>query len=143
MKDGSKRMVVDSSVTVAWFFADEARPETDSVLRLLESGWEAIAPPIWPLEIANVFVVAERRQRQPWSELKAALRRLEKLPVTVEAIEVPRTFGEVISLARREELTAYDACYLELALRHSIPLATIDSKLRRSAAGMRIPLLPS
>jgi len=61
--DGTKRFVLDASVTLAWCFPDEGSKHTEAILDLLADGAEAIAPPIWPLEVANALLVGERRKR--------------------------------------------------------------------------------
>ena len=63
------------------------------------------------------------------------------LPISVEAVRVDRAFDQVLSLARHEQLTEYDAAYLELALRENLPLATLDDVLKRAAKKVGIALL--
>lgn len=47
----TKRLVLDASVTLAWFFTEETTPYTEGVFDLLLSGSEALAPAIWPFEV--------------------------------------------------------------------------------------------
>jgi hypothetical protein len=62
----TKRFVLDASVAVAWCFEDEATKFTESVLDLLSAGAEALVPAIWPVEVANALLIAERRKRIAW-----------------------------------------------------------------------------
>jgi len=60
----SERFVIDNSVVMAWCFEDKAGGYADAVLQSLE-GAEAVVPAIWPLEVGNVLLVAERKRRMP------------------------------------------------------------------------------
>jgi predicted nucleic acid-binding protein len=129
--------VVDASVTMAWCFADEATPETESVLDLFGSD-EAVVPAIWSLEVANVLLVAERRGRLSEAQASRFLELLQQLPIEVD--DVPVDPAAVVAAGRRHELSAYDASYLVLAERTGAPLATLDRRLREAAtrAGVRL-----
>ncbi len=124
--------VVDASVTLAWCFADEASDAADEALGRLERE-EAITPAIWPLEVANGLRTAERRGRLELADLARVRDLLLALPIEVEAIDLNLALGEVTEIARRLDLTAYDAAYVALAARLGLPLATVDERLRRAA----------
>ena len=133
------RFVLDCSMTMAWCFADEAELRTRSVLASLNVD-EAIVPGIWPLEVANVLAVCERRNRLSAAKVAAFVGMLTEYPITVDEQTAKKAFGEVLSLARFHRLTAYDAAYLELALRTGCPLASLDADLNTSATGLGIAL---
>jgi predicted nucleic acid-binding protein len=134
-------LVLDVSVAMAWHFEDEAAPETWAILdQLLEQG--AVVPALWSLEVANVLALAERRGRSNPVATAAFLRQLRELPVTVDEETEKRALGETLALARSENLSAYDACYLELAMRLGLPLATTDRQLRGAAGRLGVKLLP-
>jgi predicted nucleic acid-binding protein len=128
-----KRFVLDASVAVAWCFEDESTPFTEGVLDLLSAGTEVLTPAIWPFEVANALLVAERRKRLTVAQVTALLRRMAGLPISVESIEAGRVFEQILSVARQQNLTEYDAAYLELALRTGLPLATLDGKIKQAA----------
>jgi predicted nucleic acid-binding protein len=67
-------------------------------------------------------------------QVTAVLQRLANLPITIHPVQADRVFGDVLAVARREQLTEYDAAYLELALRSALPLATLDQGLRRAVS---------
>jgi predicted nucleic acid-binding protein len=140
MKAAVKQFVLDASVTVAWCFDDESTPLTEGILDLLSAGTEGIAPGIWPLEVANALLVAERRKRISLAQVTALLGRIVKLPVSVESTEPDRAFSQILSVAQQYQLTEYDAAYLELALRKGLAFATLDDRLRQAArkAGIRL-----
>jgi len=137
----AERFVIDASVVLAWCFEDEASPYADAVLERLAQA-EALAPIIWPLEVGNALVVSERRGRITPAETVRFLNLLRQLPIIVEGETPPRMFGEILSLAREQGLSAYDAAYLDLAMRAGAPLATLDEALRQAArrCGVRVYL---
>lgn len=134
MKAGAvKRLVLDASVAIAWCFEDESTPLTEGVLDLISRGAEGLTPAIWPFEVANALLNAERRKRITVAQVTALLRRIAGLPVSVEPLQVGRAFDQILAVARQQNLSEYDAAYLELALRESLPLATLDRELQQAA----------
>jgi predicted nucleic acid-binding protein len=133
-------IVIDSSVVLAWCFRDE---RTEATGRLLERArTEAIAVPIlWHLEIANVLALAERRRRITMAESAELIALLETLEVVVDEETWSRAFTRILDVAREERLTAYDAAYLELAMRLGIPLASKDQELCDAAERVGVTVL--
>ena len=126
------KFVLDASVALSWCFADEENPYARMVLHMLREA-DAIVPTIWPLEIANALVVAERRRRLKPTETSRFLSLIEGLDIVMDPGTPSHAFGETLSLARRHGLSAYDAAYLELAVRDALPLATLDGDLKNAA----------
>ena len=124
--------VLDASVTLAWAFEDEGGEYARDVLARLEKE-EACTTALWPLEISNGLLVAERRDRIEPTASARFTRLLLSLPIVVEPVDRRRVFEQSRILARRGNLSAYDAHYLELAIRYGIPLATLDEGLRQAA----------
>jgi predicted nucleic acid-binding protein len=137
----TKRLVLDASVAVAWCFSDKGTAYTEAILDLLADGGEAVAPAIWPFEVANAVLMGERRKRITPAQATAVLQRIGDLPVTLDPVRIDRAFGSTLLLARNEQLTEYDAAYIELALREGLPLATLDDRLRRAARNSGIVLV--
>ena len=135
------RWVLDASVTLTWCFEDEATPSTDALLAKLRAGDEATVPAHWPVEVANSLLVAIRRERISGEKANRFFQDLRALPIRVDPESSESVFGRVFALAEQFKLTAYDAAYLELAIRESLPLATLDADLRRAAHGAGVPLL--
>lgn len=124
--------VVDNSVVMAWCFEDEASAYTEGVLdRLRET--QALVPAIWPLEVANVLLIAERRDRLNEAQTTHFAQLLHLLPILVEEADVARILGSVLAVGRAHSLSAYDAAYLELAARQGLALATQDGRLKKAA----------
>jgi len=119
------RFVLDNTVTMAWCFSDEATEFTKTLLNRLSNLTDrAVVPALWLYEVANVVELAVRKRRIPAEKALAFLESLADLPVEVEN---PGT------LASQYQLTAYDAAYLELAIRHKLPIASLDKALSRAA----------
>lgn len=131
-------LVVDTSVAASWWFADEVTPATDAVLeRVVAEG--AVVPALFPAEVANVLVQAERRKRIAPALADRVLGILSGLPIEVEApLRAP---GGAVALARTHGLTVYDAMYLETAIRRALPLATLDGDLQRAARTAGVALV--
>lgn len=132
--------VLDNSVSAAWCFADQRTPYTDAVLLALAEGDTAMVPSLWRLEIVNSLVVAERRKKLEPFRSELFLRELLQLKIRVDHVGTTKAFGPILDLSRRFQRSAYDAAYLELAIRLNLPLATKDGPLRQAAlsAGVRM-----
>lgn len=131
--------VLDASITMAWAFA-EVTPLAAHVRALLAQD-EALAPPIWPLEIANAILVAERRGRLDAAHSTRFLTLLRTLDVVIDVTGAERTLSVVPELARVQGLSSYDAAYLELAMRDGVALAAADGALRSAASRVGVPLI--
>jgi predicted nucleic acid-binding protein len=134
--------VLDVSVTMAWHFEDEATVPIWQLLdRLISDG--AVVPGLWPLEVANVLALGERRGRSSAARIAGFVEQLAQLPVEIDGETERRALSEILALARSQDLTAYDAAYLELAMRRGLPLATVDRELRIAADALGVVVLPA
>jgi predicted nucleic acid-binding protein len=133
--------VVDSSIALTWCFEDEASHETDRLFeRVRDDG--AVVPGLWHLEVANVLLQAERRGRIGRADVARRLMLISDLPIATDQETTPRAWRETLSLARAENLTAYDAAYLELAERRGLPLMTRDNELGAAAKRLGVTVFP-
>ena len=133
-------LVIDSSITLAWFFGDERSDAADAVLRdVADHG--VIAPSLWRLEVANALQSAIGRKRIDTEFRDGTLADLRALMVTIDLETEMHAWATTLQLAERFGLTVYDAAYLELAQRSSLPLATLDQELRSAAGALGIRLL--
>jgi len=133
--------VLDSSVALAWLLPDEAGDATDVLANRLEQE-RAHVPAVWPLEVGNALLMAQRRARISDDELMRFISALSALPIEVDLARDTAGLARVIAIARDLALTAYDAAYVELAGRLALPLATLDAKLRQGCAKLNVPVLP-
>ncbi len=125
-------VVLDASTTLAWCFPDETSPYADDVLVALE-GRTILVPPIWSLEIAHAILSGERKKRLNAPEIRRFLTLLENLPFVEERQPPLALLSDTLPIARQHNLSAYDAAYLGVAIRHQAPLATLDARLAKAA----------
>jgi predicted nucleic acid-binding protein len=133
-------LVIDSSLTLAWYFPDEASKETDQLLRRVAVEG-AVVPDLWRAEVANGFQSAIRRRRIDANYRDSSLVELAKLPIAVDPDTNAHVWGATVRLADLHRLTIYDAIYLELAQRRRLPLATLDVALATAARGVAVEVL--
>lgn len=131
--------VLDCSVTMTWCFDDESNDATVEILESLNDS-TAIVPSIWPLEVANVLLIAGRKNRITEVQSARFVDALSSLPIVVDQTTTSRAMHSVFLLARKADLTIYDAAYLELAIREEVPLMTLDDKLIKAAKKFGIPV---
>jgi len=134
------RFVLDASVALCWCFENQATKYTEAIFEMLAGGEEASVPFIWPIEVTNVLVTAERRRDLKPAQVTSFTEELSAWPIQVDTVGLDRAFQQILSAARFHRLSAYDAAYLELAIREGLPLATLDNDLRKAAgaAGVKI-----
>jgi predicted nucleic acid-binding protein len=132
--------VVDASITMSWCFKDESSELAGLVLERLSVD-DAIAPAIWPYEIANSLLTAERRGRVSEAEVPQLAGFIRALPISVDSADPRADMETLISLGRVRSLSVYDASYLHLAIRSGLPLATADGKLRAACKRIGIQLV--
>jgi len=133
-------IVIDASVVLAWCFKDERTEATDRLLERVQTDAAAV-PMLWHLEIANVLALAERGRRITSAESAELIALLETLEIVVDGETPSRAFTRILDLAREERLTAYDAAYLELAMRLGVPLASKDCDLCDAAERLGVSVL--
>lgn len=132
--------VVDTFAALAQSFANERTAKTQALLLSLDRD-VGVTPAIWPAEMANAFLMAERRKRISAADIAQYLSDLAVLPLRAERPLAPDDMAAVIDLARRHQLSTYDASYLDVALRLKLPLATRDEDLAAAAAAQGVKLL--
>ena len=132
------QFVIDTAVTMAWCFPDEATAGSDALLERLRED-QAVVPGLWQLEVANVLLVAERRGRVTEALGARFLSLLGRLPILVDP--APADPSALVAAGRRHGLSAYDAEYLLLAERHGLSLATTDQKLAAACRSAGLDLI--
>jgi len=134
--------VIDASVALAWCFDDEATEATRTLLDRFEDE-RAEVPSLWHLELANALAMGERKGRITPARASEFIALIDGLPIVIDERTPNFALSSVLELSRRQQLSAYDASYLELAMRRGIPLATKDDDLARAANHMGVTLLPT
>ena len=127
--------VLDNSVTMRWFFGDSKPQQLAYAGKVLDAMKNASArvPATWGLEVANVIARAEAKGLVTEARSGVFLEMLEGVAIEVDMATFSHALSHTLQLARRYKLSAYDASYLELALRLGIPLATLDEDLQKAA----------
>ena len=134
--------VLDCSATLPWVFASEATPATDALLDELAAGRRAWVPALWHLDVANVMLGARKRGQIDRAGVEKFMSTLRTLEIEVDDETMSVAWTRTMGLGESYGLTAYDAAYLELALRRGLPLASLDEPLRKACqkAGGRLLL---
>ncbi len=132
--------VLDCSVALAWILPDEGRRQVMALLERLGTE-SAVVPEVWPLEVANALLIAQRRGRITEKDVARALEDLAALPIQVDQETNRQALRATLTLATKYRLSSYDAAYLELAQRIRVPLATLDTKLRSACKSAGIEVL--
>ena len=133
-------VVLDGSATLGWFYPDETTAALSELFdRVVARG--AFVPELWKIEVASSLTVGIRRRRITTEDRDEALTDLDSLSINVDRHTGDHVWHETLALADNHRLTVYDATYLELSLRLSLPLATLDDDLRNAALREGVPLL--
>jgi predicted nucleic acid-binding protein len=131
--------VLDCSLALAWCFPDEQAPYPQSVLNSL-AATRAVVPSLWHLEVANALLVGERRGRCTAENVTTWTGFLAALPIRIDDATMMRAWSDTLTIARTQRLSAYDASYLELALRLRLPLAALDAPMNAAATTLGVSL---
>lgn len=134
------KFVLDCSIAISWCLVDEDDDYANKVLDLMSIS-QAFVPEIWSLEIANTLLVAERRKRMTIEQSKEAISLLQSLSIVIDYSTSSQALKQILILGRENNLSSYDAAYLELALRLNLPLATNDNRLKEAAIRCNVTIL--
>lgn len=126
-------IVIDTSALLAVIVGE---PERDRIVALA-SGHTIIGPESIPWEMGNAFSAMLRQHRLTLAEALEGFRSFQAIPLRYAKVDMVRA----LALAHQTRMYAYDAYFLECAIRHSAPLLTLDHGLGRAARTMGIPLL--
>lgn len=133
--------VLDASIALGWMLDRPVPPRAAQARSLILNGATPVLPPLWHQEISNGVVMAERRGRLTADQVATLAADLESFLQVVEVDAIPVRPATLIETARRAQLTACDATYLELATRRRLALATLDDKLREAARRAGLTLI--
>lgn len=137
-----KSFVLDNSVTMRWLLESEKPADqnyAETVLNTLTNDI-AIVPSLWHLEAVNVLLSAARRKDIAIAEIEKFISQLENLPIQVDPLTANQAFSRTLVLANAYNLSSYDAAYLELAVRESLPLASLDKNLVKAAKKVNVEI---
>ncbi len=127
--------VLDNSVAMRWLLESNKvldQNYAENVLKSFTSN-DALVPNLWHLETTNFLLRAEKQKEITIGETEGFISQLENLPIQVDTLTAYQSFSRILTLGRAYNLSSYDAAYLELAIRESIPLATLNKNLIKAA----------
>lgn len=129
--------VLDCSVAMSFLFEDEANENNDRLIDyLIDNGvW---VPSLWHLEVANVLLQAAKHGCIEFASVPKRQNLLTKLPIKTDHDTI---INDVLNIAEETGFTAYDAAYLELALRRNLHLITNDKALKKAAQVFQVPIV--
>jgi len=136
-----RALVIDASTALGFLMADEQAPAALKALEALERGVPTWVPGHWALEVSNGLLTAQRRKRLTAAAVADVVDVLQQLPIETDTETPRRSLGVIAEVARLHDLTAYDAAYLELAMRKGAALATSDAPLARAARKAGVTVL--
>jgi predicted nucleic acid-binding protein len=134
--------VIDASVALSWVYSDEHSAVSDALLaRVSHEG--AAVPSLWRLEVASSLQTGIKRKRIDAAYRDSSIQIFLRLPIEIDLETNEFAWTTILQLAEMYQLTVYDAAYLELALRRTLPLATRDVELAAAASRAGVVLLPT
>jgi predicted nucleic acid-binding protein len=135
-----REFVLDNSVTMRWCFENTSTPYAEQVLEQLLVGQRAHVPVLWLYEVVSVLAKAQRTASITTDKAHGFLEDLRSVNIAVDDESFGHIFGDVHGLAIVYGLSGYAAAYLELAIRHGLPLATLDEDLKKAAQSAGVEL---
>ncbi len=131
--------VADASVAIAWVHPTQATTDTAAMLAAVAEGSTLEVPALWPLEVANALTVLVRRRKLTDQDRALGLQWFRALRVHVDHDMAALASSRLAELADAHQISVYDAAYLELAQRRSLPLGCKDGPLRQAARRLGVP----
>jgi predicted nucleic acid-binding protein len=135
------RFVLDASIVLTWCFPDEESRKAEEISERIALGDRPAVTSFWRHEVLNALLMGEKRKRLTSELIKTFIEDLARLPVEVDAPDSTTVFQVTQGLCRKHGLTAYDAAYLELAMRNRVALTTADVALERAARAEGIEII--
>lgn len=140
------KIVVDASIVLTWLLRAPSPVGAELAFTVLHNlrnpAAEAYMPAIGLLEVANVVARSESQSIIEAPRLEMFRAMLRVLPIRTDHNTSRLALGSVLNLAKRHALSAYDAAYLELAIRLALPLASLDARVARAASGVGLLYKP-
>ena len=126
-------IAIDTSALLAVIVAE---PERERIIDVT-SGHTLIGPGLIPWEVGNAFSAMLKQQRLELTEAVQGLRIFHTIPLRLVEVDL----DNAIAIAHQTRTYAYDAYFLDCALRHGAPLLTLDRGLTRAALNLDVSLM--
>jgi predicted nucleic acid-binding protein len=134
-------IVADASLMIAWLLNETDIVVGEDVYNMLAED-TLLVPAHWPIEIGSALAVNLRRGRMPAELLEVIEERLNKFVIVAQPPVMPSEIAALVTFASAQRLTAYDACYVQLAWQNRAMLATLDGDMRAAAKRLSVNVLP-
>jgi predicted nucleic acid-binding protein len=135
-------IVLDASLLIAWLLEDDAAASVPALAEILQNE-KLVVPAHWSAEIGNALLINLRRGRLPANRLEMMLDDCAAFDVSIEPASPIDRIASLARLAAAQNLTFYDAAYIQLALERAIPLGTLDKDMRSAAERLGIRVFPA
>jgi len=126
-------IVIDTSALIA-VIVDE--PERNTIIKLT-SGNTLIGPGSIPWEIGNAFSAMFKRQRITLDAAQKGLSIFESIPLRY----IKPDFVNTVTISKQTNMYAYDAYFIDCAIRQKAPLLTLDKKLQSAAQSLNVQII--
>lgn len=126
-------LIIDTSALIAVIVGE---PERNAIVEIT-TGNTLIGPGSIPWEIGNAFSAMFKQNRLSLDEAKKGLAIFESIPLRY----VEPDFFNALKLSKKIKMYAYDAYFLDCAVRYKAPLLTLDQKLKAAAQNINIETL--
>ena len=123
-------IVIDTSALIA-VIVDE--PERNKVIELT-TGNTLIGPGSIPWEIGNAFSAMFKQSRLNLEEAQKGLKIFESIPIQY----IKPDFVNAMTISKQNYIYAYDAYFLDCAIRYKAPILTLDRKLEKVAKNLKV-----
>ena len=123
-------IVIDTSALIAVIVGE---PERKRIIEVT-TGNTLIGPGSIPWEIGNAFSAMFKQKRLTLEEAKKGFSIFKSIPLRY----IDPDFVNSLKLSKKAKIYAYDAYFLDCAIRHKAPLLTLDRKLRTSAQNLKV-----
>ena len=131
--------VIDASFFLGAFLSefcnDEEKNARDYISKIIQNNGQIYVPQLFWFEIGNVLTNAVKpkkdgsARRLSLPQFLTVYQNIRELPIYTDPQPDSETQLRISNLAVQYNLTFYDASYLELAIRTSLPLKTFDKEL--------------
>lgn len=123
-----KEYTVDASFVLSFLLPDEDYQNIDEFFNQYKAGIiELLSTPLLPFEVVNGLKLAVVRKRIDTKYAKSRMKEFFNYQIKLRGVD----FFDVFELAKKHNLTVYDACYLHLARGNKTQLLTHDKALQK------------
>ena len=118
-------VVIDTSALIAVIVGE---PERNRIVEFT-TGNTLIGPGSIPWEIGNAFSAMFKQNRLTLDEARKGLVIFDSIPLRY----IKPDFVNALKISKQAKMYAYDAYFLDCAIRHKAPLLTLDQRLMATA----------